>query len=641
MGERQAAAGDEARADAEISASPTAAIVIDADGVVRAWSDVATELFGHPAAAAIGVPVSELVIPEPLRRSHEASLARVRHTGISNRLGGVYTLPALRADGHTFVVEITLSAIDVAGEEWYLGLVRRPGPGWVPTAAEPTSDLLREIFDRAPEAITILDRQGRQRSVNRAGARLFGYGDEGRYPGDGRSFVHPDDFERVASYVRRWRSPDGPIDEPIRYRVLAGDGTWRWLEMLVADLRDVPAIEGYVAFSREVTGDEERRELLAASEARLAAAIESLPAAAVIEDADRRIAHHNARFAELAGCDPGDDLTGEPTPPHLDRIASRASTSAQVSADFDRAASGFESLTIGPFEIGLRTIEVESVPVGPEGEVVGRLWVLRDVTERVLAEARLREILEHEQAERRLAEERNELLRRLDQARLVLVSSVSHELRTPLASVLGAIDHLMSLDAASPEELETYLGVAQRAGVRLARLIEDLLTFGRIESGLLPLAPVAVDLPALVREVALDASVSARDRDVTITVDAVDGPLVSADDLRIRQAIGNVVSNAVKFGPDGGTVSVVVRPDATGWHVDVHDDGPGIPAPDRERVFEPFVRLQSQEHAAIPGSGLGLAIVRGLLALHGGTAEVLDVPAGTTVRCHVPMSPPP
>jgi PAS domain S-box-containing protein len=619
---------------------PMAVIVIDGDGIVRSWSEGGFQLLGIRSGDALGRPLSDLIVPPSLRRAHEAGIARVRRTGNSDRLGGTFTMPTLHADGTTVVHALTLTALAVDGDEWYLGVIHDPEHPGDHSHAVPSLEVLQEIFERAPEVITVLDDVGRQRTVNRAGARLMGFGDDGRFPGDARSFVHPDDQSSVDAVIGSQIQAGVGLGRPHRYRVLDGGGTWRWLETLLTDARDIDEIRGFVAFSRDVTDDELRRGELATSVARLTATVEALPAAA-IEDAERRIAHHNSRFSSLVGQDPGSDLRDFDVRPLLRRISRSAVDVGAVDEELARCARSNEATKTGPIHLADdRVLEVETVPVVEHDEISGRMWMIRDVTDRIRDEQRLRELLAHEQDARHLAEERTALLDQLAEARLRFVSTVSHELRTPLASIVSAVDHLIDIGEPPSDVLATYLRLVNRNADRLTRLVDDLLVVGRLDAGLIKLVPVPLDVSSVLREVVADFAPAMAPRSISVELDLRTGPPLEADDLRFRQIIENLVGNAVKFGPDGGQITVACTVEGEDWLVDVADEGPGMPLEERDRVFEPFARLPEAENHSVPGTGLGLAIVKGFVELHGGTVTVVDTESGTRIRCRFPLTPP-
>ena len=213
---------------------------------------------GYTSADAVGQSIADLIIPEPLWDLHEAGLRRLARDGTSPRLGGTYTMPARDAANRYFPVDLTLFPIPVPDGTWIVG-VMRPTTDDTSTSTTPTQDVVLSIFERAPEAITILDPLGRQINVNAAGAAMMGYNEGDQHAADGHAFIHPDDRDRTARHMADVVAGTIAPSTPCRYRVLAGDGRWVWLETLMADLIDVPGINAYAALHANVTQDEARR----------------------------------------------------------------------------------------------------------------------------------------------------------------------------------------------------------------------------------------------------------------------------------------------------------------------------------------------------------------------------------------------
>jgi signal transduction histidine kinase len=192
-----------------------------------------------------------------------------------------------------------------------------------------------------------------------------------------------------------------------------------------------------------------------------------------------------------------------------------------------------------------------------------------------------------------------------------LVADASHELRTPLAAMRSELDVSLRVDDLEPAARGILESVREEV-VRLARTVDDLLTLAGADGGALVLDCEAVDLATLAAEVAPGVPVAG-------------GPaIVTGDPERLRQAIRNLVDNAIAYGPPGGRVEILVSD--TG--VTVLDEGPGVPPELRERIFDRFVRADPSRTRATGGSGLGLAIVREIVAAHGGRAWVEPRPEG-------------
>jgi PAS domain S-box-containing protein len=199
------------------------------------------------------------------------------------------------------------------------------------------------------------------------------------------------------------------------------------------------------------------------------------------------------------------------------------------------------------------------------------------------------------------------------------VSTISHELRTPLAAIYGAALTLRREDLPlEGDQRSELLGVVAGEAERLARIVNDILWTSRIETGGLQLTIEACDPGELAQAVVQSARVQLPEN-LDLRLDVPDGlPDVAADPDKVRQVLANLVENAIKFSPDGGTVDV--RVEYTGGFVrfGVHDQGLGIPAAERERVFEKFYRLDPNLTRGVGGTGLGLYISRELVDRMGG-----------------------
>lgn len=241
----------------------------------------------------------------------------------------------------------------------------------------------------------------------------------------------------------------------------------------------------------------------------------------------------------------------------------------------------------------------------------------------------------------RLAEGLNRMLARLEDAaerERRFVSDASHELRTPLANLKAELDIALRR-ARGPEELTRVLHSASEETDRLGRLAEDLLVLARAEGGRLPIRREQVDLGALVSDTV--ATFGGRAGELGIALETVIGPgsHAAADPTRLRQAVGNLLDNALIHTPAGGQVTADVSV-ADGWAmITVTDTGPGFPAEFVDSAFEPFSRSDAARSRAEGGAGLGLAIVRAIAEAHGGSAAALNrSEGGAQVRLSIPLA---
>jgi two-component system phosphate regulon sensor histidine kinase PhoR len=209
-------------------------------------------------------------------------------------------------------------------------------------------------------------------------------------------------------------------------------------------------------------------------------------------------------------------------------------------------------------------------------------------------------------------------LKQLERTREEFVANVSHELRTPLSLIKGYVETLLDGAKDNPEVATKFLHTIQRNSERLQFLIEDLLTISELESGRLKMNLQSIRLRSLVDRVLEDFKTQAESRRVELTND-VPELTAGGDSDRLQQVLGNLVGNAIKYGRDGGHVSVTGRLlNGNSIELCVQDDGPGIPAESLERVFERFYRVDKARSREQGGTGLGLSIVKHIVAGHGG-----------------------
>ncbi len=228
----------------------------------------------------------------------------------------------------------------------------------------------------------------------------------------------------------------------------------------------------------------------------------------------------------------------------------------------------------------------------------------------------------------------------LARLRADFVSGVSHELRTPLAQIRMFSETLLLGRIRSEEERERSLEIIDQESRRLTHLVENLLHFSRSERRLTHLSPSLAPLAPLVSEAAEGFAPLAAARGVALHTDLTDGVVAPVDADALRQMLLNLLDNAVKYGPPGQTVTLGLTVTEGRARICVDDQGPGIPAADRERIWDRFWRLERDRGSAVAGTGIGLSVVRELVALHGGRAWAEDAPhSGGRFVIELPLEP--
>lgn len=273
--------------------------------------------------------------------------------------------------------------------------------------------------------------------------------------------------------------------------------------------------------------------------------------------------------------------------------------------------------------------------------VVGSL-VAREGERRLSAEHRASEVgalnqeLRSAEEERsRLAEEalRVAVLERVDEQRAALLRSVSHDLRTPLATIKAVVSDLLGDAPYDPATRTELLGLVGEEAERLDRLVANLLSLSRIEAGALRPDRQAVALEELVADTVKRMGRAFARRRVQIELPAL--PIVSGDYTQLSQVVSNLLQNAARHAPAGTTIRIGGRDAREFVEVWVDDEGAGVIASDRQRIFEAFRRGEGSS-----SSGIGLAICRAIVEAHGGTIAVSDAPfGGARFRFRLPVSP--
>ena len=212
------------------------------------------------------------------------------------------------------------------------------------------------------------------------------------------------------------------------------------------------------------------------------------------------------------------------------------------------------------------------------------------------------------------------------------VANVSHELRTPLASIKGYSETLLDGGMDDRKTLAEFLRVIDRHATRMSRLIDDLLVLSRLESHQMTIVAAPIDLGELVSSTVKGFDKQARDKGITLSVLVPeDLPKALGDRDRLEQVMVNLLDNAIKYTPSGGSVSVSACQESTAVRVDVGDTGIGIPAEDISRIFERFYRVDKARSHELGGTGLGLAIVKHIIQGHNGRLHVESRPGKGSV----------
>jgi protein-histidine pros-kinase len=357
-------------------------------------------------------------------------------------------------------------------------------------------------------------------------------------------------------------------------------------------------------------------ETLHISEAKFRGLLESAPDAMIIVDEQRRIALVNFRAETLFGC-PRNVLIGR----SIDRLLSPP--------EQERYLAQFAALVTGAWAPPV--LELDALQSdGTAFPVEVSLALLKTETGFLISHA-IRDITARRQVEERLAE--------ASKAKSDFLARMSHELRTPLNAIIG-FSEIIRDAAMGPlsQRYREYGGDISSAGRHLQNIINDILDISKVEGGRLELREEIVSIAETVEGCRRIVTAMADTARVTLAIDIPDAiPYVRLDRLRFRQILLNLMSNAVKFTPEGGTVSVSATANTVGLLIAVADTGIGMTQDEIAIALQPFRQIEGALSRRFDGTGLGLPLAKALLDLHGGALEITSMPGrGTTVRISLP-----
>ncbi len=353
--------------------------------------------------------------------------------------------------------------------------------------------------------------------------------------------------------------------------------------------------------------------------------LDNLYEAIAVYGSDGRLKLWNPAYSRIWRLSP-EDLQGEP---HIGDIVEKTRAFFDDGGDWPELKSRIIARVTGqvlsnePLERrDGSTLQAASVPL-PDGNV---LLSYLDVTDSTRVQRALRE--------------RNEALETAGRLKSEFIANVSYELRTPLNAIIGFAEILTNqyFGELNPRQLDYSRGILDSSH-RLLSLINDILDLATIEAGYMMLETEHIDIHTLMASVLALMRERARKQNINLEFDCPhDLGTLSADERRLKQALFNLISNAIKFTPAGGTIRLAARRDVDGVILTVADNGVGIPSEDQARVFEKFERGNPQARQS--GAGLGLSLVKSFIELHGGRVEIVsETNKGTTITLFLPADP--
>jgi PAS domain S-box-containing protein len=650
-----AARRSQAQLAAIVTHSDDAILTKDLDGTIRTWNAGAQRIFGYAPHEMIGKPIWMLIPPD--RRAEEEDILNRLHRG--ERISHYETI-RLSKTGAPLDVSLSISPLkDSSGRIVGASKIARDisERRRAERALAEQREWLRVTLASIGDAVITSDRSGNISFLNPVAARLTGYSSE-EAVGKPLSEV----FKIVNESTRE--PIDNPVDKVLRSGAILGlanhtaliakDGSEYPIEDSAAPIVDDEGNTlGVVLVFHDVSERRRNEDAIAEQREWLATTLESIGDAVIATDINSRIVFLNAVAEHLTGwraheakgreCAEVFHIVNESSRSTVDSPVLRVLREGNVVGLANHTALISRDGTEYP-------IDDSAAPIrGRDGRVIGVVLVFHDISERRRAEKERQQgerdreqLLQSERAARTEAERANRL-------KDDFVAAISHELRTPLNAILGWTQLLMNKphDIAS---VERGLAVIERNTQLQAKLISDLLDLSRIVSGKLRLELQLIDLAQVV-DAAIDAARPAAQAKRIALQRRVDdrSAKVAGDALRLQQVFTNLLTNAIKFTGEGGSVTVCLEiEDDAHAVVTVTDTGVGINPEFMPYLFDRFRQADSSTTRRYGGLGLGLTIVKQLTELHGGSVSAhsdgrdrgatfaVRLPVGQSVRLDVP-----
>ena len=644
---------DGQRFDAVARSLADAVLVMDANGEILFANEEVRPIFGYRASELVGENVTLLFggrnapddAPLPGRTGP------VPPGGAPGETLDRFETRGLRRDGTRVLLHVTYGSYEQGGQRFYTGIFRDL------SERERTESRMRfqaRLLDAVGEAVIATDPVGRILYWNTSAERLYGWSSD-EVVGRPVDEVTPAEVARAHAIAIMERLQEG---ESWTGEFMVRDRQGRTFPVLVTDspvLDDDGSLMGIIGTSKEITErkrTEDSQRFLAEAGRVLASsldyqttlsrvsrlAVPILGSWCMVHLLDPR--HRPEPVAHCAPDGRDDDVpTLEAVLARrggvLDRVLPATDPVHIPAGDPLLGDEGTERLR----RIGIGEILV--VPLAIRAEPLGVMVFGRAESQRSYDEADLR--LAGELALRAASAIDNARLYReaeeSDRAKTDFLAVVSHELRTPLNAITGYAELLTG--GISGELNEKQKGQIERIRVsarHLAQLIDEILTYARMEGGRDEVDTSLTDVSEIVREAVSVLEPEARSRGLALRVEAPeDGPELRTDPGKLRQVVVNLVSNAVKYTEEG-RIDVRVKVGPSRVFLDVEDTGIGIPAEEQERIFEPFRQVQSPNTRTVGGTGLGLSVSRRLVRLLGGEITVRSRPGhGSTFTVALPL----
>ncbi len=576
-----------------------AIIMIDNDGITTFWNEAAQKIFGYSPDEILGKDLHRMIAPERFLPGYEKGFARFRETGEGPAVGKTVELSGKRKNGEEFPLELSLSAVKIDGKWHAVGIIRDISRRkQMERELKESEEKHRILLNALQSLVVAVDHDLKILHCNKAFAEKVG---EKSY----KELTGKHLFEVIENFKSAYPNTYRALKNREHTTVIDKTGTKVWKVSVV------PIDIGTILISDDITEIWTLRRNIIKERNQSKAILDNILTGVLLCNHDGKIRYMNPAAKRIIGIPPNFEYEGK-TPCELfgtDQFRKKIFDAAM------KLLSPVRDVIIVKKGEGERVFEVAAAPIFGKDEKTLHGWAIAfsDVTERW----------------------------ELEQMKTQFVSMVSHELRTPLTSIKGSLGLILAGAAGEiPPQAKTFLEIAAQSTERLIRIVNDLLDLSKMEAGKIQLRPERLSPRKIVEECITELKSFADQREVTVENQVPENlPDIYADRDRIKQAIINLMSNAIKFSPKGEKVIVggEVCDDrfVCLW---VKDNGPGISPEDQEKIFDKFVQVRKKAVSPTEGTGLGLPITKQIVEMHGGRIWVeSEVGKGSTFFFTVPI----
>jgi len=545
--------------------------------------------------------------------------------GVLNRGGGIVETMSRCKDGSLVPIELNIRPIEYKGTPAILAVARNiTERKQAEDALQKSEEKYRNLTESFNELIYRADPETLVATyVNQPVERIYGHTVEEwlNAPNLWEQTIYPDDRERVfAEFTELQTKLESGI---VEYRIIKKDKTIRWVQDHVSwekDQQGKPISMNGIIY--DISESKEADKLLRQSEEKFRTIFESANDAIYLTNLNGQFLEVNQVACDRLGYSRSELI--QMGPKDIDSFDDAAQVEDRINQMLQHGHLLFETITVRkdgstiPVEVNIRLIDYMG------GKAI--LGISRDITKHKQAvEAMLQAKM--------LAEDANRI-------KSEFIMNMSHELRTPLNSIIGFTDVICSENFGALNEYQKkYTSTVLRNGKNLLNIINDIISISNIETGKMKLhineffvSDVIDEVEALMIPIA-----SQKDIDLTCNID-IEIPTIKADTIKFKQILYNLVSNAIKFTDQGGSVTIGGKISEDLVHISVKDSGIGISPEDQNKLFTPFFQADSSTTREYGGTGLGLALIKKFVEMHSGKIWVeSEVGKGSIFTFAIPM----